>query len=147
MEVSFYGDGPNSAMLKNMKSYHGLEGVVFEGFTADVEEIWKTHHALILPSRQEGLPLALVEAMLCGRPAIVTDVAGNAELLEDGVTGFIAAAPTTLHLDAALEQAWGQRSRMRRMGEMAGERVRQQVMRNPAAAFSEELHRVIRGVA
>lgn len=31
-----------------------------------------------------------MEAMLCGRPCIVTDVAGNTEVVEDGVTGFVA---------------------------------------------------------
>ena len=70
----------------------GLEKVTYGGFTEDVESIWASHHALVLPSRSEGLPLVVVEAMLCGRPAIVTDVAGNAELIQDGVSGFVAAA-------------------------------------------------------
>ena len=41
-------------------------------------------------SAAEGKPLALTEAMVCGRPAVVTDVGGNAELIEDGITGFVA---------------------------------------------------------
>ena len=57
----------------------------------------------MLPSRFEGLPLALVEAMLCPRPAVVTNVAGNTEVIEDGETGFVAAAPTAGHLDEAME--------------------------------------------
>ena len=56
--------------------------------------IWAEHHALVLPSRFEGMPLVVVEAMLCGRPCIVTDVGGNAELIRDGINGFLAKAPT-----------------------------------------------------
>lgn len=143
LKLSLYGDGQNSSTLRKLKDRYGLDNVQFSGFTSNVEDIWKHHHALILPSRYEGLPLALVEAMLCGRASIVTAVAGNAELLEDGVTGFIAAAPTRFHLDDAMERAWAQRGRLRQMGQLAGERVRQQVMRDPITAFGEELCQVI----
>ena len=68
--------------------------IEFAGHVADIVGIWSKHNALVLPSRCEGLPLALVEAMLCGRPAIATNVAGHGEVIEDGVTGILAEAPT-----------------------------------------------------
>ena len=142
--VSLYGNGQNCGTLKKLKELYGLDSMLFAGFTPDVEEIWKTHHALILPSRYEGLPLALVETMLCGRPAIVSNVAGNTELVEDGVTGFVAAAPTALHLDEAMERAWTQRDHLKKMGQLAGERVRQLIPRDPIAAFCEELYQQIK---
>ena len=49
------------------------------------------NHVHAMPSRIEGLPLVLIEAMLCGRPVVATDVAG-AEVIEDEVTGFLAGA-------------------------------------------------------
>ena len=144
LEVSLYGSGANAGTLKKLKQLYGLENVAFAGFTSNVEEIWQSHHALVLPSRFEGLPLALVEAMLCRRPVIVTDVAGNAELVEDGVTGFIAAAPTAVHLERAMERAWSQRDQLRQMGQLAGERVREKVMRDPVGAFISELSHLMR---
>jgi len=113
--------------------------VTFEGFVGDIPAIWKGHHALILTSRYEGLPLAIVEAMLCHRPCIVTDVSGNAELLEDKKTGFIAKAPTVAFIDEALEQAWSQRERWPEIGAAAGRAVRNLVPPNPAKVFSEML--------
>ena len=41
-----------------------------------------------------GVAAFVVEAMLCGRPCIATDVGGNRELIRDGINGFLANAPT-----------------------------------------------------
>ena len=75
----------------------------FAGFVAP-EDIWAKEQILVLPSRQEGLPIALVEAMMAGRPAVVTDVGGNREVIDEGITGFIAEAPTVCAVSAALER-------------------------------------------
>ena len=72
-----------------------------------------------MPSRGEGLPLAILEAMICGRPTVATDVGGNCEILEDGVTGFIAEAATPRSFGKAMEAAWQEQSRWRQMGQIA----------------------------
>jgi len=94
---------------------------------------------LLLPSRFEGLPLALVEAMWCGRPAVVTDIAGNTELCVDGETGFVAAAPAAALLEQAMENAWERRMEWRRMGMAARSRVEQLIPRDPVAEFCKLL--------
>jgi glycosyltransferase involved in cell wall biosynthesis len=104
-----------------------------------VGSIWASHHALVLPSRYEGLPLSLVEAMLCGRPSIVTNVSGNTELLEDNVTGFVAAAPMPTFLDEALERAWARRADWQAIGAAAARQVRELVPSDPAGVFADEL--------
>ncbi len=139
LDVTLFGNGPNAQSLQALKTLYGLERVHFGGFRPDVASIWADHHALILPSRYEGLPLALVEAMLCARPGIVTDVAGNTELLEDGVHGFVAAAPAVSSLDAALERAWNGRQQWRQMGQAAAVRVRQLIPSDPIAAFADRV--------
>ena len=58
------------------------------GFADDVRSVWSDRQILVLASSGEGKPLALTEAMLCGRPAVVTDVGGNVELVTDCVTGL-----------------------------------------------------------
>jgi glycosyltransferase involved in cell wall biosynthesis len=146
IEVNIYGTGPNRNCLIKLKEMYKLQNVTFKGFTPDVEEIWREHHALVLSSRYEGLPLVIVEAMLCGRPCIVTDVAGNAELLSDNVTGFVAEAPTITAMDEALERAWERRTEWKAMGEAAAEQVRQLIPRDAAEVFAAELIELTRSL-
>ena len=112
LHVSFFGRGINAEALSDLAARLGLLNISFEGHTDDIPSIWKKHHALILPSRAEGLPLSLVEAMMCGRAAVVTKVGGNAEVVQDGVTGFLA-APDEDSIDAALEKVWARRGELR----------------------------------
>lgn len=138
LHVSFYGSGVNGEALADLAARLGLRNVSFEGQTEDVLGIWKNHHALVLPSRAEGMPLALVEAMMCGRPCVVTKVGGNAEVVQDGVTGFLA-TPDEDSIDAALEEAWTRRGELRQMGERAALRIRELVPANPAEDFADAL--------
>ena len=69
----------------------GLDGrVVFTGFRTDVPELLSEIAVSVLPSiRGEGLPNAVLEAMAAGAAVVATDVGGNAEAVEDGVTGLL----------------------------------------------------------
>jgi glycosyltransferase involved in cell wall biosynthesis len=145
VEVSFYGTGPMEAGLRRLTERLRLtERVRFCGHENDIERVWATHQALVLPSRFEGLPLAIVEAMLCGRPVIVTDVAGNAELVEDGVTGFVAEAPTARHLQEAMERAWTRRLEWANIGMAAARAIRERIPADPAAEFADKLLTLIK---
>jgi glycosyltransferase involved in cell wall biosynthesis len=59
------------------------------GHVKDIVEIWAQAHIAVLPSRREGLPMALVEAAACGRPMIATDVPGCREVVRPGETGLL----------------------------------------------------------
>ena len=120
-----------------------MKGVEFPGHREDIEEVWSKHHAMVLPSRQEGMPLTLVEAMLCGRACIVTDVGGSRELVRDDVNGFLAKAPTVELLDEAMNRAWESRGRLREMGGRAAEDVRKWVSADPAEDFVRELEALV----
>jgi glycosyltransferase involved in cell wall biosynthesis len=145
VSVTFFGSGQHGVGLAEMAAYHGLETVRFAGFTHDIEAIWASHHALVLPSRAEGLPLVLVEAMLSGRVAIVTDVAGNGEVVEDDVSGFLASAPTEDALDEAMERAWQRRAEWREIGARAAADIRQRVPSDPAGMLAAQLVRLADG--
>jgi glycosyltransferase involved in cell wall biosynthesis len=84
------------------------------------------------------LPLSLVEAMMSGRPAIVTNVGGNAEVIEDRVTGFLA-APTEDSIDAVLDEVWERRQELREMGQLAANRIRKLVPAKPQEEFAQVL--------
>ena len=117
-----------------------LEGrVTLAGHVSRVEDIWAENHVLVMPSRFEGLPLAIVEAMLCRRPVVATDVAGNSEIVEDGITGFLADAPTVGSIARALERLWERRHDLRLMGETAAKHIRNCVPADPAGVFSEKI--------
>ncbi len=147
LQVSLVGAGPHEEPLKQLVAYYQLESTVkFAGHVSNIEKVWQFHHALVLPSRKEGLPLALVECMLCQRPAIVTDVAGNAEVLDDGETGFLAESATVKHIDRALERAWNHKQNWRIMGQLAGERIRQRVPQDPVADFGQQLLEIARRI-
>lgn len=139
VEVVFFGEGVNKQALVEMARLLEVRNVKFAGYVGDVEHIWKESHALVLPSRSEGLPLALVEAMLYGRPSIVTDVGGMAEIIDDNVTGFVAAAPTAQAFDEALERAWMQRRDWRQIGIRAADSIKKIVPREPCRQFADRL--------
>src|SRR5208337_4125733 len=94
---------------------------------------------LVLPSRYEGLPLALVEAMWCGRPAVVTEVGGNAELCVDDETGFVAPAATVSSFTDTLQRAWERRKEWPGLGQAARARVENQIPKDPVGVFCEQL--------
>src|SRR5690606_32225425 len=74
LQISLFGDGPNRRSLEEMAKADPANRVRFRGHVDSVEEMWRDQHALIMPSRREGLPIAMVEAMMAGRPCIATDV-------------------------------------------------------------------------
>lgn len=139
LEVNLYGAGPCEQRLKVLADRLRLKNVFFRGHASDVRKIWDDNQLLVLPSRYEGLPLALVEAMWCARPAVVTDIGGNAEVCLDGETGFVAAAPVIRLLDEAFERAWNGRHEWAQMGRAARARAEQLVPKDAAGAFCERL--------
>ncbi len=139
LQVSFFGGGANEEGLRGMAVLHGLRRVSFRGFTGDLQSIWREHHGLILASRCEGTPLVLVEAMMSGRPGVVTRVGGSADLVEDGVTGFLADSASVDALDRALENAWNRRSELPEIGRKAAERIRQLVPPDPSTILADKL--------
>ena len=147
VRVSLIGKGVNDRLLRCTAEELKLASVHFAGFLNDIEEVWSTHHALVLPSRFEGMPLAVVEAMLCGRPCIVTDVGGSRELIRDGINGFLAKAPTVELLDEAMNRAWGARRQIKEIGSIAATDVRQWVSEDPSEDFVRDLLSLVESTA
>lgn len=143
VELNLYGQGPEEPALRKIVSMLELNNVYLRGHIRDIATIWDQNHILVMPSRYEGLPIALVEAMWCGRTAVVTDVAGNTELLDEGRTGFFAEAPTIASFDLALERAWQHRLDWKAMGIAARQAAEAQIPADPIAAFCKQLETVV----
>ena len=119
-ELRLYGNGRDDAYLRKLARHRGIaERVLFCGHVSDVRSIWRDNHLNVMASRHEGTPLALVEAMLCGRPSVVSDVGGNAEWVVELRNGFIAEAPSVRSFGAALERAWAARADWEALGKAA----------------------------
>ncbi|MBN9351769.1 MAG: glycosyltransferase family 4 protein [Chitinophagaceae bacterium] len=123
-ELNLFGEGPDKDYLKRLASFYGIEDRVhFHGHVKDIREVWRENHIHVLPSLGEGTPLALIESMYCGRPAITSDVGGNAAYCEDSICGFICDYPTPAALERVMEKAWVERGRWKEMGRKASEKI------------------------
>jgi L-malate glycosyltransferase len=110
-ELRLYGKGRDELYLRRLARSRGIaDRVIFRGHVDDVSSIWADNHLNVMASRTEGTPLALVEAMLCGRPSVVSDVGGNLEWVVEPRNGFTAEAPSVRSFGAALERAWAARA-------------------------------------
>lgn len=135
-QLSLAGAGPHLTYLQELaKHYKIREKVKFLGQVSDIRKLWAQNHLLLLPSRYEGTPLTLVEAMLCARPAVVTDVAGNCEWIKNEVNGFVAEAPSAKSFGKALEAAWERRFQWQEMGAVARRTALQQYPENSGAVL------------
>ena len=141
IKIRFYGhDQGNKRQLLDLIRMHGLEDQLeYVGFSESVEDIWKDNHALLLPSRYEGAPLVVIEAMLCNRIAITTDIGRNRELIDDNQSGFVALGATVDLLDEAMERAWQKRTQWQQMGELAGKLIRERYSDDPIRDFAGDI--------
>jgi glycosyltransferase involved in cell wall biosynthesis len=122
--LDLFGSGPDERYLQDSIRYFGLEDrVALCGFERNFMKIWKDHHLHVLVSRGEGLALALIESMFCGRPAVVTRTGGNHELVRDNQEGFVSAGDDPEIVREALERAWISRKNWMEMGQAAFQRA------------------------
>jgi len=141
LKITMFGSDDGSlAPVQEMIKLYGLEEQLsYGGFSNDIESLWSQHHALLLPSRMEGNALSLIEAMLCGRMPITTDVGRAAELIDDGKSGFVAPAATAKLIDDVLERAWHRRHDWRAIGQEAGRAIRQRHSLTPCQDFADHI--------
>jgi glycosyltransferase involved in cell wall biosynthesis len=84
------GDGPLAPKLQSLAEELGAgDRVHFHGWTDDAAEVLAQVDAVALTSRNEGTPLALIEAHAAGLPIVATDVGGVGDIVVPGETGFL----------------------------------------------------------
>jgi glycosyltransferase involved in cell wall biosynthesis len=142
--LTIFGTGPDEHYIRQLVDMYGLsEKVEFGGYVRDMKEVYASHHALLLPSRGEGTPLAALEAMMCGRLVIATDVGGNREIIDEGISGFIADAPTARSFGQAMERAWILCSDWEAFGRQAHQRALELEAADPPRQLLEHLSTVV----
>jgi starch synthase (maltosyl-transferring) len=90
LRLRLAGAGPLRPRLENLARSEGVADVVtFLGQVDDVRAFYDELDVYVQPSRTEGLPCAVVEAMAMSRPVVATDVAGNRDAVAPGETGWL----------------------------------------------------------
>lgn len=88
------GQGRLKAYLEELAEKLGVRGQLFLlGFRTDVIEICKSADVFVFPSKREGLSVALMEAMACGLPCVVSGIRGNVDLIEQNTGNEITTYP------------------------------------------------------
>jgi glycosyltransferase involved in cell wall biosynthesis len=84
------GEGPEEAMLREKARQLGLtDRIVFAGYIADTRQVYAAADILLMPSRFEGLPMTLLEAMAMNLPVVASKLDGIAEVIEEGREGYL----------------------------------------------------------
>lgn len=105
-ELEIWGEGPERGALERQVEALGLAGRVrLPGLTEHPFDVLRASDLFVLPSRAEGFPNALVEAMACGKAVLCTDFGGAArEIVRDGVDGRVVPAADAGALAEALAE-------------------------------------------
>ena len=127
------GDGERRQSLEQQVDEIGLRArTVFLGWRGDLDRILPDLDVVALTSRNEGLPVALIEAMAAGRPVVATRVGGVPDLVTEGTTGLLvpmddapalAAAVDRILADPALAADFGRAGRARVYPALSADRL------------------------
>lgn len=104
-ELYLIGDGPERERLEHIAEEKKIrEKVHFLGFQTDRLKFLLGFDVLILPSRLEGIPRCLMEAMAAGVPVVASDIPGCNDLIDDERTGLLFSVEDCEHLAWTLEK-------------------------------------------
>jgi len=134
------GAGPLEDQLRAQAG----DGVVFAGSRPDVPALLPGLDVFTLSSRQEGLPVALMEAMTSGLPSVVTRVGGMPEVLDDGEQGYLVPPGDPSALAAALGRLTEDEGLRERLGAAARERAKSFDVAGAQRSIERVYERVLR---
>lgn len=124
ISLTIIGDGEDRAWVEENARRTGGVDVLGYKSQSEVAQALGQSDVLVLPSFAEGVPVALMEAMVSGRPVIATRVGGVGELVEDGVSGHVIAPGNAQALAKAMLDLARSADRRRIMGQAGRAKVR-----------------------
>ena len=138
----FAGDGPQTDNLKARIAADGLDGRVhLLGLRRDVTNVLASLDVFVLPTHQEALGTAFIEAGAMGLPAVATRVDGVPEVIQDGTTGFLVPAQQGHALIEPICRLLGDAILRQSMGANAREFVHRKFSREVMAEGMERLYK------
>lgn len=125
LRLEIAGTGPQREDLEREAGRLGLTGSVhFLGWQRDLGPIFRSWDIFAMPSLEEGLPMAALEAMAGGLPVVATSVGGLPEIVADGQTGYLVPPSDVMALSGRLRLLILDPKRRRAMGAAGQERAR-----------------------
>jgi len=136
------GDGPDRSQAEWLAVQKGIhEHVLFLGKQDRVQEKLAISDVMLLPSELESFGLAALEAMACEVVPIATRAGGVPEVVEHGVTGFLADVGDVETMARYAIELLGDQSRLRQMGRQAREGARARFCTSKIIPLYEEFYR------
>lgn len=118
------GSGPLWDELTSFVSENHLEKqVIFTGYCQNVRDMLAAADCFIFPSFQEGLPMAVMEAMRAGLPVVAKKIRGNVDLIEDGCGGILVTNGNAAEYKDAVMQLKNAKQHSQQMGEWNRKRI------------------------
>lgn len=118
------GDGPERSRLEAQARELGLDGSLqFLGHRDDLPDLLQIVDILLMPSRHEGMPMSLLEALALGKPVVAAAVGGIPEVIRDQEQGLLVAPENPVQLADACLALLAQPVRARELGAQARQRV------------------------
>ena len=133
------GSGDEEATLKEMAG----DGVYFLGRIEDVAPYLRSADLFILPSETEGLSNALLEAMACGLPAVVTAVGGATDLIVHQKSGWLIPPKSEEAIHDAVATLLANEEMRNRLGTMARQKIMSEYTLNQTADRLVQLYRAL----
>ncbi len=120
------GEGKLKSELASMAEKSGVSDMIqFIGFTNEISTHLKAADIFVLPSRYEGMPNALLEAMSVGKASVASAVNGAPELVEDGISGFLTASENVSQIFDNMHKLLTNEELRKSMGNKAKLRVKE----------------------
>jgi sugar transferase (PEP-CTERM/EpsH1 system associated) len=148
MRLVMVGEGPLRAQAQALLDEAGLSAMAWlPGERSDVASIMRGLHVFALPSLAEGISNTVLEAMASGLPVIATAVGGNADLVEQGHTGYIVPPGHPQAMALRMVALASHPDRAHRMGHAGRERVvakfsMQAMVATYQAVYDEQMRRI-----
>lgn len=141
MKYALVGDGPERPLVDRLVAEYGLQSRIrLPGLQADVQPYYAAMDAFFMSSDFEGLPVALLEAMASGVPAVVTQAGGIGEVITNSSVGLLAPIGDVGSLATYLRTLYSDRAAARAMGRIGRKRVQDSFSLTMMSLQLEELY-------
>jgi glycosyltransferase involved in cell wall biosynthesis len=120
LKLLFLGDGPAKKDLLELSDKLGVKDkIIFKSHVTNIKGFYSAIDLLILPSRSEGLPNVVLEAMACGVPVAAAEVGAVSQIITNNVNGWIFKAGDEIKLSKIIEEAVTENGKLNKIA-MAG---------------------------
>lgn len=125
------GEGPDRKQLESLVRTLGIAGgVSMVGRREDMPAVYGSFDIMVSSSRQEGLPIAILEGMACGLPLVATSVGEVSSVVRDGETGILLPAGDPKALASAIINLLRDSEKRRRLGWAARQLIEREYSAN-----------------